>query len=65
MLIGCSDKTFVLDGEVSPFPPVPFFVPYIVKYVLQQRNAGAWRFNPSDFFGVPRPLSFLSKKSAV
>ncbi|PWI64553.1 hypothetical protein PCL_09566 [Purpureocillium lilacinum] len=60
LFIGCSDKTFVLDGQNIPFPPVPFFVPYIIKLFFEPRHAGSWRFNPSDSFGQPRPLRFLN-----
>lgn len=32
-----------------------FVVPYIVSIVLSGRHSGVWRFNPSTFYGQPRP----------
>lgn len=58
LAVGCSDATFELDGQVMPFPPVPFFFPYLLRYVFGRTHAGSWRFCPSDEFGKPRPLQF-------
>jgi hypothetical protein len=51
---------FELDGEVRPFPPVPFFFPYLIRWVYGKRHAGSWRFCPSDEFGIPRELQFVA-----
>jgi hypothetical protein len=60
LLIGCGDSTFQLDGQVRPFPPVPFFMPYLVRYVFGRRHARSLRFCPSDEFGRPRKLKFAA-----
>jgi hypothetical protein len=60
LLIGCSDATFQLDGQTMPFPPVPFFFPYLVRFVFGRLYAGSWRFCPSDVFGKPQPLRFAA-----
>jgi hemerythrin-like domain-containing protein len=57
---GCVDRTFKVDGLPANFPPVPFFIPYLVHYVFSGRHAGAWRFNPCTFFKAPRPLQLAS-----
>ncbi|OJD19833.1 hypothetical protein AJ78_00192 [Emergomyces pasteurianus Ep9510] len=58
LMLGCMDSTFRLDGEPRIFPPIPIPVKYLSKYVLEWRYSGAWRFNPCDTFGKPRPLAF-------
>ncbi|KAF2756047.1 hypothetical protein EJ05DRAFT_502514 [Pseudovirgaria hyperparasitica] len=57
MVLGTADKTY--EGG-TPFPPVPFIMPYIVHYWFAAGNS-VWRFNPCDFWGKPRPLQFTSK----
>ncbi|PGH16850.1 hypothetical protein AJ79_01494 [Helicocarpus griseus UAMH5409] len=56
--LGCNDVTFPVDGDLRSYPPIPSFVKYISKYILERRYAGSWRFNPCDGFGKPRPLAF-------
>ncbi|KAE8382009.1 hypothetical protein BDV26DRAFT_254656 [Aspergillus bertholletiae] len=53
-VLGCADKTY--EGG-HDFPPVPWVLPYLVKYWFAVGN-GAWRFNPCDWWGRPRPLEF-------
>ncbi|KAK5988011.1 hypothetical protein PT974_12147 [Cladobotryum mycophilum] len=52
--LGCADKTYEGGNE---FPPLPWILPYIVKYWFAADN-GAWRFNPCDWWGQPQPLAF-------
>ncbi|KAH6688403.1 hypothetical protein F5X68DRAFT_79785 [Plectosphaerella plurivora] len=54
-VLGCADKTF--DGG-NEFPPLPSFMPYLVKYWFARGN-GAWRFGPCDWWGKPQPLAFV------
>ncbi|KAI0023077.1 hypothetical protein F4780DRAFT_777200 [Xylariomycetidae sp. FL0641] len=51
---GCADRTF--EGGHT-FPNLPWILPYLIKYWFALGN-GAWRFNPCDFWGRPRPLAF-------
>jgi len=51
------DKSY--ENGVLAWPPVPFFVPYLIKYWYSRKHAGAWRFCSCDYFGKPRPLQFL------
>ncbi|KAF2480930.1 hypothetical protein BDY17DRAFT_202700 [Neohortaea acidophila] len=53
-VLGAIDKTY--EGG-HPFPPLPWVLPYLIKYWFAAGN-GAWRFNPCDFWGRPRPLHF-------
>ena len=55
--MGSRDVTF--ENGMHTWPPVPFFVPYIVHYYFERRHSGAWRFGPSDTYGKPRKLAFL------
>ena len=55
-VLGCQDKTFLLDDEKPYFPEVPFIAHYVVDHALARRYAGAWRFSPSDMYGNPRPF---------
>ncbi|QKX57112.1 uncharacterized protein TRUGW13939_04220 [Talaromyces rugulosus] len=50
----CADNSFELDGQVTPFPGLPVFAAYIVKFLLGRKFSGAWEFAPSDFTGRPR-----------
>ncbi|KAI6084962.1 hypothetical protein F4821DRAFT_261497 [Hypoxylon rubiginosum] len=56
-VLGCADNTF--EGG-NAFPPLPWILPYLIKYWFAARN-GAWRFNPSDWWGRPQPLAFIPK----
>lgn len=55
--LGLADTTY--EGGIHSFPPVPFFIPYIVHYLFSYKHAGTWRFAPCDFWGKPRPLQFV------
>ncbi|KAI1389094.1 uncharacterized protein F4822DRAFT_429706 [Hypoxylon trugodes] len=53
-VLGCADKTYEVGHT---FPPLPWVVPYVIQYWFAAGN-GAWRFNPCDWWGRPRPLTF-------
>ncbi|KAI0882619.1 uncharacterized protein GGS22DRAFT_169896 [Annulohypoxylon maeteangense] len=57
-VLGTADKTY--EGG-NPFPPFPWFIPYLVKYWFAAGN-GCWRFNPCDWWGKPQPLAFIPQK---
>ncbi|KAI1073753.1 hypothetical protein F5B20DRAFT_494362 [Whalleya microplaca] len=59
-VLGCADKTY--EGG-HPFPPLPWIMPYLVKYWFAAGN-GSWRFNPCDWWGQPQPLAFVPRGSA-
>ncbi|KAI0022981.1 hypothetical protein F4780DRAFT_777106 [Xylariomycetidae sp. FL0641] len=56
-VLGTADKTY--EGG-NTFPPLPWVMPYLVKYWFAAGN-GAWRFNPCDWWGQPRPLAFVPR----
>ncbi|MCJ1331890.1 hypothetical protein MMC10_008582 [Thelotrema lepadinum] len=58
-VLGCVDKTY--EGGIHSFPPLPFFIPYLVQYWFAAKHRGAWRFCPSNMWGQPRPLAFSGK----
>ncbi|KAI1149554.1 hypothetical protein F4825DRAFT_468950 [Nemania diffusa] len=60
MVLGSADKTH--EGG-QDFPPFPWVMPYLAKYGFASRN-GAWRFNPCDFWGKPRPLAFVGNSTS-
>ena len=62
LVMGCADNSFSIDGQFIHFPPVPFFVPYLVKYIFASKYSGAWKFAPCDMFGRPRKLAFSNPK---
>lgn len=55
-VLGCCDKTYQGGND---FPPFPRLVPYAIVYWFGRTHSGAWRFNPCDFWGQPRPLPML------
>jgi hypothetical protein len=57
LVMGSRDVTY--EGGIHHWPPIPFFVPYLVHWYFERKHAGAWRFSPSDTFGRPRALKFL------
>ncbi|MCJ1458856.1 hypothetical protein MMC28_009230 [Mycoblastus sanguinarius] len=58
-VMGTVDWTYEGGMHRGLFPPVPFFMPYLIKYWYERRYGGCWRFSPCDGFGNPRPLLFL------
>ncbi|KAF2010555.1 hypothetical protein BU24DRAFT_60701 [Aaosphaeria arxii CBS 175.79] len=58
LVFGTADRSF--EGGMHNFPPVPFFVPYIIHYVYGRKYRGAWRFNPCTIWRDPRDLAFQS-----
>ncbi|CAG8979485.1 hypothetical protein HYALB_00012085 [Hymenoscyphus albidus] len=61
LALGCVDKGF--EGGIHKFPPVPWFVPYVVNYWFARKHRGAWRFNPCDAWGNPRELAFRGEET--
>ena len=55
-VLGCCDKTYQGGND---FPPLPRLVSYAIVYWFSRTHSGAWRFNPCDFWGQPRPLPML------
>jgi len=60
LAFGCMDRGF--EAGQHKFPPAPGFVNFVVKYWFARKHQGAWRFNPCDMWGTPRPLLFLPKE---
>lgn len=64
LVLGSQDRTLKIDNQEIQFPVLPFkWAPYLVQAVVSRRHAGAWRFCPSTFWGVPRGTKFLDFKS--
>jgi hypothetical protein len=61
-VFGCVDKSYPGSAD---FPPVPFILPWLNAYWFTRKHRGAWRFNPCDEWGRPRPLQFLSMISEI
>lgn len=57
--LGGHDRTYE-GGKNKDFPPLPFFVPYLVDWWMSRKYKGAWRFSPCTVYGIPRPLKFVS-----
>ncbi|KIV98117.1 hypothetical protein PV10_01798 [Exophiala mesophila] len=50
----CQDKSFVIDGETSSFPDVPWLIEAVVRNWHAKRYADVWKFSPSDLHGQRR-----------
>ncbi|KAF2164693.1 hypothetical protein M409DRAFT_25086 [Zasmidium cellare ATCC 36951] len=61
LVFGTADRSF--EGGVHNFPPVPFFIPYIMHYVLERRHRGAWRFNPCTSWRERRELPYTGTRA--
>lgn len=65
-VLGCQDRTFLLDGIYIDFPELPSHaVHYVVDWVVSRKHAGAWRFNPSTMYGNVRMTPFFPAKGLV
>ena len=53
-MLGCQDRSFIIDDEKAHFPLQPFIALVFVHLALASRHAGLWRFNPSSQYGKPR-----------
>ena len=62
LAFGCIDRGH--EGGKHRFPPVPPVVNLVVKYWFARKHSSAWRFNPCDMWGRPRPLHFLPAETA-
>ena len=49
-----ADKTY--EGGKHCFPVMPKFVPYLVKYLISRKYAGAWKFGSCNYWGQPVTL---------
>ena len=56
LVLGLSDRTY--EGDIQDFPPVPWFLPYLVHYWFARKHAGAWRCL-LDMWSKPRELQFV------
>lgn len=64
LMFGCQDLSFRLDGKVAPaFPNVPFFVPYLVRFLYERTHRDVWKFNPCSSFRARRELPILGGKA--
>ncbi|PGH18326.1 hypothetical protein AJ80_04504 [Polytolypa hystricis UAMH7299] len=61
---GCSDSDQVIDGKVFHYPPTTPELIETIQNVFEPKYSGAWRFNPCDTSGTPRPLPFLNPEVA-
>ncbi|KAF2448503.1 hypothetical protein P171DRAFT_428563 [Karstenula rhodostoma CBS 690.94] len=58
LVFGTADRAF--EGGIHNFPPVPFFVPYVIRYAFERPHRGAWRFSPCTTWRDRRDLLFAS-----
>lgn len=56
IVLGCQDKTFLIDGEIPDFPGMPWIAEYLVRKWYARRYSGVWDFCPSDLQGQRRLL---------
>lgn len=58
-VMGTIGDTYENGMHKGLFPPTPWSVLCLIKYLYERRYAGNWRFSPCDGFGKPDPLMFL------
>lgn len=51
------DKTFE-GGVWSSFPPVPWLVLLVMRYLFMNTRRDWWRFAPCDYSSQPQELPF-------
>ena len=57
------DNTFEPGVHDPYWPPLPFYVRWIIRYIYVPKQKGAWRFSCSDSYGNPRDLPFVDPLS--
>jgi len=53
------DSTFEHPFNASSWPPFPWFVALICRWVYIPKHKEAWRFGSCDSYGVPKDLPFV------
>jgi len=56
-MLTAHDKT-AEDGIFSYWPPVPWFVTLLVKWIFLPKRQSFWRFAPCDRHSKPQELPF-------
>ena len=57
------DNTWEKGIHDAYWPPFPWFVGLIFKYVYVPKHKGVWRFSSADSNGTPRKLMFLGDEA--
>ena len=55
-ILGCQDRSFVIDGEKTTFPGAPWILETVVRNWHARKHAGVWRYCPSDLHGHRRQI---------
>lgn len=63
-LITNSDVTYEGGIHGARFPPFPWFVHEIFRWIYVPKLKGAWMFSSCDDYGVPRELPFVGQGEA-
>lgn len=53
------DISFEKEWHTATWPPVPWFVCVIFRWLYVPKHKGAWRFSSCDAHGNPRDLEFV------
>jgi len=62
--LGAIDRSFE-GGKFKKWPPLPWFVPYLVYFWFGRKHKGSWRFSPCTYWGVPKELPFAKEEESV
>jgi hypothetical protein len=54
---GAMDRGYE-NGLHAKWPPLPWYVPYLSRFIFSRKYAGSWRFSPCRKF-KPKELEFV------
>jgi len=57
-VLGTHDATWDKDKALGAWPPMPWFVPYLVRWLFAGKYRSWWQFAPNDLHSKPRDLPF-------
>jgi len=60
-VFGAHDVTWDEDGTFGSFPPVPWFVGVLLRWVFAGKYKNRWLFSPCDLHGRPRELAYADE----
>lgn len=59
MIMTDFDVPFEREYHSAVWPPLPWFVAMMFRWLYLPKHKGAWRFSSCDWYGYPKELEFV------